>query len=137
MMNPAFQFLDTTTLHHLPLGPALTRFRSLLKSGGVLGVIGLYRARTAKDFALAAAALPTSWTMRCLRDYTNVEHLCRSQKRRCTKYGPHAMGHCTAALFADICFSDTRWSGVSHEALARFGLSASAILCCCIKTSES
>ena len=69
-----FDFIAAVaTLHHLPLGPALTRFRNLLKSGGVLGVIGLYRARTAKDFALAGAALPTSWTMRRLRDYTDVE----------------------------------------------------------------
>jgi ubiquinone/menaquinone biosynthesis C-methylase UbiE len=69
----SFDFISAVaTLHHLPLGPALTRFRSLLKSGGVLGVIGLYRARTAKDFALAAAALPTSWTMRRLRDHTDV-----------------------------------------------------------------
>jgi ubiquinone/menaquinone biosynthesis C-methylase UbiE len=70
----SFDFIAAVaTLHHLPLGPALTRFRDLLKSGGVLGAIGLYRARTAKDFALAAAALPTSWAMRRLRDYTDVE----------------------------------------------------------------
>jgi ubiquinone/menaquinone biosynthesis C-methylase UbiE len=70
----SFDFIAAiATLHHLPLGPALTRFQSLLKSGGVLGVIGLYRARTAKDFAFAAAALPTSWTMRWLRDYKDVE----------------------------------------------------------------
>jgi ubiquinone/menaquinone biosynthesis C-methylase UbiE len=70
----SFDFISAVaTLHHLPLGPALTRFRNLLKSGGVLGVLGLYRAGTAKEFALAAAALPTSWVMRRLRDYTDVE----------------------------------------------------------------
>jgi len=101
----SFNFIAAVaTLHHLPLGRALTRFRNLLKSGGVLGVIGLYRPRTAKDFALAAAALPTSWTMRRLRDYTDVEALCGSQKRRCAKYGPHAMPHCSAAQFAGIAF---------------------------------
>lgn len=72
--NNSFDFIAAVaTLHHLPLVPALTRFSNLLKSGGVLGVIGLYRARTAQDFVLAAVALPTSWTMRRLRDYTDVK----------------------------------------------------------------
>ena len=33
----------------------------------------IYRARTAKDFALSVAALPTSWVMRGLRDYVEIE----------------------------------------------------------------
>jgi ubiquinone/menaquinone biosynthesis C-methylase UbiE len=48
------------TLHHLPLKPALVRFKSLLRPGGVLAVIGLYRNSTLMDYAFAAAALPTS-----------------------------------------------------------------------------
>jgi ubiquinone/menaquinone biosynthesis C-methylase UbiE len=63
----SFDFIAAiATLHHLPLTPALVRFRGLLKPGGVLGVIGLYRAQTAMDFALAAVALPASWMMRQL-----------------------------------------------------------------------
>jgi hypothetical protein len=61
------------TLHHLPLRPALTRFRSLLRSGGVLAIIGLYRAQTLSDYALAASAFPLSWILRWLRGHTDVE----------------------------------------------------------------
>jgi len=60
------------TLHHLPLRPALTRFRNLLRSGGVLAIIGLYRAQTLSDYALAASAFPTSWILRLLRGHTDV-----------------------------------------------------------------
>ena len=42
------------TLHHLALLPALERFRDLLKPGGVLAVIGLYRLRGVSDYAWAA-----------------------------------------------------------------------------------
>jgi len=54
------------TLHHLPLAPALRRFRDLLKPGGVLVIIGLYRARTLTDYALAVAALPPSRILRLI-----------------------------------------------------------------------
>ena len=59
-------------LHHLPLRPALARFRSLLRPGGVLAVIGLYRGETWVDLALAGAAFPASWMLRCLRGYADV-----------------------------------------------------------------
>jgi len=48
------------TLHHLPLRLALLRFRYLLRPGGVLAVVGLYRHRTLVDYAFAAAAIPIS-----------------------------------------------------------------------------
>lgn len=60
------------TLHHLPLRPALARFRNLLNSGGVLAIIGLYRAQTLGDYALAASAFPLSWILRALRGHTDV-----------------------------------------------------------------
>jgi len=60
------------TLHHLPLKPALARFRSLLRSGGVLAVVGLYRLHTPGDYAWAAAALPASRIMGCLRQRAEV-----------------------------------------------------------------
>src|SRR5260370_42546427 len=53
-------------LHHLPLELALVRFRNLLRPGGVLAVIWLYRARTFGDYAVATAAFPASWMFRCL-----------------------------------------------------------------------
>jgi SAM-dependent methyltransferase len=61
------------SLHHLPLRPAIERFRSLLKSGGVLAVIGLYRLDTIIDFANAAAAVPASWILRRLHSFAKIE----------------------------------------------------------------
>jgi len=52
------------SLHHLPLRQALVRFRCLLKSGGVLAVVGLYRLQTIQDFGFAAVARPTSQVLR-------------------------------------------------------------------------
>src|SRR5580658_1726509 len=52
---------SVATLHHLPLRPALQRFRDLLRRGGVLAIVGLYRMHSFPDYALAAAAVPTSW----------------------------------------------------------------------------
>jgi ubiquinone/menaquinone biosynthesis C-methylase UbiE len=60
------------TLHHLPLRPALERCRDLLKPGGVIAIIGLYRLRNVSDYAWALAALPVGWTLKCLRGYSDV-----------------------------------------------------------------
>ena len=60
------------TLHHLPLRPALLRFRQLLIPGGVLAIIRLYRGETFSDHALAAAAFPASWMFRLFRGYADV-----------------------------------------------------------------
>jgi SAM-dependent methyltransferase len=67
----SFDFIAAVaTLHHLPLGPALVRFRDLLRPGGTLAVIGLYRARTLTDFAMDAAAFPANWILRSLYGYS-------------------------------------------------------------------
>jgi 2-polyprenyl-3-methyl-5-hydroxy-6-metoxy-1,4-benzoquinol methylase len=47
-------------LHHLPLEPALERFKQLLNPGGTLAVIGLYRLTTVTDIAFAHLAIPVS-----------------------------------------------------------------------------
>src|SRR5215472_17089613 len=60
------------TLHHLQLRPALARFRKLLRPGGVLAIIGLYRGATLSDRAFAAAAFPVSWGLRAFRGYADV-----------------------------------------------------------------
>jgi SAM-dependent methyltransferase len=60
------------TLHHLQLRPALARFRKLLKPGGVLAIIGLYRGATLSDRAFAATAFPVSWGLRAFRGYADV-----------------------------------------------------------------
>jgi ubiquinone/menaquinone biosynthesis C-methylase UbiE len=50
------------TLHHLPLEPALERFKALLRPRGTLAVIGLYRLATMTDVAYAPIAMPvTAW----------------------------------------------------------------------------
>jgi SAM-dependent methyltransferase len=55
------------TLHHLPLRPALTRFRNLLRGGGVLAIVGLYRHQTLADFAFAVCAeMPANWILGAL-----------------------------------------------------------------------
>jgi SAM-dependent methyltransferase len=57
----SFDFIvAVASLHHLPLRPALTRFRDLLRPGGTLAVIGLYRLSTPMDYAMAALATPLS-----------------------------------------------------------------------------
>jgi SAM-dependent methyltransferase len=62
----AYDFVSSlASLHHLPLGAALERMKLLLRPGGVLGVIGLYREHGAFDLAASAIAFPVSrWQRR-------------------------------------------------------------------------
>jgi SAM-dependent methyltransferase len=60
------------TLHHLQLRPAFARFRKLLRPGGVLAIIGLYRGATLSDRAMAAIAFPVSWGLRAIRGYADL-----------------------------------------------------------------
>jgi ubiquinone/menaquinone biosynthesis C-methylase UbiE len=69
----SFDFITAVaTLHHLPLRPALARFKELLRPGGILAVIGLYRAHAVQDYAVAAIAFPSSWILRGLRSTAKV-----------------------------------------------------------------
>jgi len=67
--SPAtFDFITAVAaLHHLPLRPALTRLRDLLKPGGTLAVVGLFRSQTLGDFASDAVAMPISRILRVAR----------------------------------------------------------------------
>jgi 2-polyprenyl-3-methyl-5-hydroxy-6-metoxy-1,4-benzoquinol methylase len=57
----AFDFVASiATLHHLPLEPALERFKQLLRPRGTLAVIGLHRLATATDVAYAPLAMSVS-----------------------------------------------------------------------------
>ena len=56
------------TLHHLPLEPALDRFKVLLRPGGMLAVVGLYRLRTLTDLVYAHVAIPVSAWHRATKD---------------------------------------------------------------------
>ena len=69
----SFDFVvAVATLHHLPLRLALDRFRCLLRSGGTLVIVGLFRLVTPTDYVMAAAALPISRTLRCIRGQAEV-----------------------------------------------------------------
>lgn len=78
MTNPfslgSFDFIAAVaTLHHLPLRPALKLFRSLLRPGGRLAIIGLYRGRGLRDYPVTSIAFPASWILRCFhRGYADV-----------------------------------------------------------------
>lgn len=62
------------TLHNLPLRPALARFRNLLRSGGILAVIGLYREQTLADYGFAlAVAVPANWILRWLNRHRHAD----------------------------------------------------------------
>ncbi|MEV0703459.1 class I SAM-dependent methyltransferase [Saccharopolyspora sp. NPDC050389] len=49
-----------SSLHHMQLRPALTRLASLVRPGGVLAVIGLYRSESAADFATRTVSFPAN-----------------------------------------------------------------------------
>jgi SAM-dependent methyltransferase len=69
----SFDFIASiATLHHLPLVPALERFKRLLRPGGVLALIGLYRMSTPADLAWAFVAMPVNWWLRLMNDYEEV-----------------------------------------------------------------
>ncbi len=59
-------------LHHLPLESALVRLRDLLAPGGVLIVIGLYKANTIADYVVAAGAVLVSLVLRRIHRYEEV-----------------------------------------------------------------
>ncbi|MFJ1756075.1 class I SAM-dependent methyltransferase [Kitasatospora sp. NPDC088134] len=56
------------TLHHLPFGPALTRFRASLAPGGTLIVLGLYHPHTRSDHLIEAVAVPANLAMAWIRN---------------------------------------------------------------------
>jgi ubiquinone/menaquinone biosynthesis C-methylase UbiE len=69
----SFDFISAVaTLHHLPLRPALTRLQNLLRPGGTLAVIGLYRQNTIMDSVNAAIALPISRVLRLFNGYEEM-----------------------------------------------------------------
>jgi SAM-dependent methyltransferase len=59
-------------LHHMPLIPALTRFRELLAPGGVLAMIGLAPRTTLEDHLMSAAAFPVNRVLRAMKGEAEV-----------------------------------------------------------------
>jgi ubiquinone/menaquinone biosynthesis C-methylase UbiE len=69
----SFDFISAVAvLHHLPLEAALERLKRLLRPGGVVVVIGLYRVETFEDYAWMAAGMVSSLAIRSVRRYTAV-----------------------------------------------------------------
>jgi len=63
-----FDFIAAiASLHHMELTSALVRFDHLLRPGGTLVVIGLYRNRTLSDWIAAAIALPARIAFQSVR----------------------------------------------------------------------
>lgn len=59
---------SVAVLHHLPLVPALRRFRDLLAPGGVLAIVGIPRRATLAEFAMhVIAAYPVNQALRRLK----------------------------------------------------------------------
>jgi SAM-dependent methyltransferase len=48
-------------VHHMPFATIVPRLREALRPGGVLAVLGLYRERTATDYAVSLVAVPLNW----------------------------------------------------------------------------
>jgi SAM-dependent methyltransferase len=69
-----FDFIGASaSLHHVPFGQALEKMASLLRPGGVLAVLGLFREASLTDTAVARVAAPVNvfyalsrgWDARC------------------------------------------------------------------------
>ena len=70
----SFDFITVVAaLHHLPLRPALARFRELLAPGGTLAILGLYRPATFTDYASNAAAFIISRIVRVVRGMADMK----------------------------------------------------------------
>jgi SAM-dependent methyltransferase len=69
----SFDFIvAVAALHHLPLRRALERFRALLRPGGVLVIVGLYKISSPIDYAYSAIAMPMSLAFRSFRGKEDV-----------------------------------------------------------------
>jgi SAM-dependent methyltransferase len=60
------------SLHHLPLRTGLTRLAALVRPGGRLVVVGLYRGSTPMDYLTSAAAFPVARLLAWRRGRTPI-----------------------------------------------------------------
>lgn len=68
----SFDFIAAVAvIHHMPFDAAMTRCAALLRSGGVLAVVGLARNRSAIDYAFSAMSVPVSRLARLRRGWWN------------------------------------------------------------------
>jgi len=63
----SFDFVvAVASLHHLPMRNALEKCACILRPGGTLAVVGLFRIENLLDYVLGCLALPLSWGIRSL-----------------------------------------------------------------------
>jgi SAM-dependent methyltransferase len=113
----SFDFVTAVAaLHHLPLRPALARFRDLLKPGGTLAVIGLFRSETVGDYAMNVVAMPISRVLRVVRSCTPAA----TRKRRPEQTLADIRGACDGLLPGAVVrrLLLFRYSLIWHKALA-------------------
>ncbi len=58
------------SLHHVELAPMVAHMKRLLKPGGVLAILGLYKETTISDLLYSAAAIPVNFII--WKNSTNV-----------------------------------------------------------------
>jgi SAM-dependent methyltransferase len=76
-----------TTPHHLPLGPMLAKVRDVLKPGGTLLLLDLYRARTIADHVAGALAVPASKGIRLAKTGSFFERQSPELRRAWEEHG--------------------------------------------------
>jgi len=63
--------VSAATLHHLPLKEMLIKLKALLKPGGVLVVLDLYKAATISDLLISLFAIPVNWFLTLIKTGLN------------------------------------------------------------------
>ena len=69
---PVNQFdcvVSIATLHHLPFELMLEKMKRVLRPGGVLLVLDLFKAESVVDFALSILAMPWNFTLRLWKEH--------------------------------------------------------------------
>jgi SAM-dependent methyltransferase len=61
LQREAYDYVSfLASVHHMPLADALTKARSLVRPGGTLAILGLYRRQTISDLASDVVAFPVN-----------------------------------------------------------------------------
>jgi SAM-dependent methyltransferase len=101
----SFDFVTAVaSLHHMELEPALERFSALLRPGGKLAVVGLYRPATLWDYASCAAALPVSLVVRGILTVAKVQAKIAEPHESLKEIGQAAKGILPGCSFRRLFF---------------------------------
>jgi len=101
----SFDFVTAVaSIHHMELEPALERFSALLRPGGKLAVVGLYRPATLWDYASCAAALPVSLVVRGILTVAKVQAKIAEPHESLKEIGQAAKGILPGCSFRRLFF---------------------------------